>query len=146
MSRSCLYIHKDIKYERLNDLEPMFTSVIAIELGLKYQKKFTLIQWYRQWQLLNGIEIESDSHEKQMERLVKVINMWKELCENKEVHLIGDINLDYMNNTDCNKQKLIDVIEEEILQTGTKKIELGNTFFRKNCERALDHIYSNNTN
>ena len=77
-----------------------------------------------------------------MERLLKVIDMWKVCINTKEVHLIGDINLDFLNNTDSDKQKLIDIIEEEILQNGSKKIELGDTFFRGNIVRSLDHLYS----
>ena len=39
MARSCMLIHKDIKYERIKELEPDLTSVILIKLGLKYLKK-----------------------------------------------------------------------------------------------------------
>ena len=40
---------------------------------------------------------------------------------------------------------MIDNIEENILQTGSTKINLGKTFFKVNSvtERALDHLYCN---
>ena len=68
MSRSCMLIHKDVKYERLYEHEPKFCSVIIVEIGLKYQKKFIAIQWYRQWQLLNKLEPESLNISLQKER------------------------------------------------------------------------------
>ena len=55
MARSCMLIHKDIIYKRNKDIEPYLTSVIVINVGLNKQKKFTVIQWYHQWQLLNNI-------------------------------------------------------------------------------------------
>ena len=44
MARSCMLIHEDIRYERLDESEPDFTSVIVIKLGLKHCKTFVVIQ------------------------------------------------------------------------------------------------------
>ena len=93
-------------------------SVIAVELGLKYHKKFIVIQWYRQWQLLNNVDPESWTSEAQKIRLLKVVEMWKNLSEHNEVHLVGDINIDNALNINGYKKDLIDIIEENILQTG----------------------------
>ena len=41
MARSCILIHKDIRHERLEDIEPHLKSVIVIKIGLKHNKKFT---------------------------------------------------------------------------------------------------------
>ena len=40
---------------------------------------------------------------------------------------------------------MIDIIEEEILQTGSTKANLGKTLFKpgSTIERALDHLYTN---
>ena len=89
MARSCMLVHEDIRYERLKDSEPDFTSVIAIKVGLKHCKKFVVIQWYRQWQLLNSIDTESHTTEKQRERINKVMNKWSKLTDNNEINKTG---------------------------------------------------------
>ena len=84
-----------------------------------------ILQWYWQWQLLNSIDTESHIIEKQRERLNKVINKW--------------------NKQNWKQDSMIELIEQELLQTGPTKIPLGKLYFKVNStiERSNDHLYSN---
>ena len=145
IARSCILIHKDISHERIHEIEPNLKSIIVINVGLKFNKKFTVIQWYRQHQLLNSIQEDSLDDNRQKERLIEVVNMWKDLATKNETILVGDINLDSEKHTKGVKKEMLQIIEEELLQTGTTKANIGNTYFKtgSNIERAIDHIYSN---
>ena len=114
-ARSCILIHKDIKYERLYESEPDFCSVVVIEVGLKYQRKFIVIQWYRQWKLLFQKDSDEIKIQNKKDRCAKVVESWKQLSLTKEVHMVGDINLDSETDVTGYKKTMIDTIEENIL-------------------------------
>ena len=89
------WISMDIKYSRCKKLEAPYSSVITLSVGFPDKRKFYDIGYYRQHNLLHRktkstTEQKSKSLSSQLKLLSGIIT------ENKEMILIGDINVDMM--------------------------------------------------
>ena len=155
LARTTVIIHKDISYSRDKTLEPKNTSCVILKMGKKNHKKFTLINWYRQWNLTNSRPDEPDynSIPQQLIRLKSVIDIWNTLTENGgEVITIGDINLnaqlwDMDESTMSQYQKrfipLRQYLKENILDKNVYHLDTGLTWHQRNKPpESLDLVFS----
>ena len=57
ISRMVTLIHKSIRYTRRKDLEVNYISHIICDISLSNKGKFTLVSWYRQWNLPKQVSL-----------------------------------------------------------------------------------------
>ena len=106
LSRSALFVKKQISYKRRYDLEDIDTSNIWIELAINKSKNCMVMGGYRQWRLLLQMDKDNDKdlNKKQLMRFQKTLEKWKiAIDENKDVIVITDDNLDSNENAEQNK-------------------------------------------
>ena len=73
-------------------------SSIWLEVGLPRKKKILVCNVYREWQYLRQIDNSSLDVHKQHLRWSTFIDQWERaLLENKEVVVMGDMNLNHLN-------------------------------------------------
>ena len=149
VSRVVVYTHKTLIVKPRPDLMNDRISAIWLELGLPNQRKILVCNVYREWGYLNQIDRNSHSRAAQLERWEALISKWEEaLAEEKEVILLGDINIDSLkwmrddlpNNDVIYRQKpLLELLFAKIFPEGVS--QLVNTPTHGNS--CLDHLYSN---
>ena len=150
VSRISVFVHKDIQSKvRLDLMSDLFSSV-WVELGHKNQKKILVCNLYREWRYLNQVDDQSKSPEAQFERWRIFINQWEQaLNENKEVLVVGDVNLDFLQWTvDESKyhrlQNLSQLIFDKIFPHGVVQcISEATHYWPGRVPKGLDHLYSN---
>ena len=156
MARTGVLLHKDIKYTRMYDHEPINSSVVILKLGLKTNKKFVLIAWYRQWSLTSPKPEEGNtkSIQNQTSRFQAVIDSWENLItQGYEVITVGDINLDSLKWDKPIQQlhpyekrffPMINYLHQKILNQVTHKMETGITWkSRDKPGESLDFVFTN---
>ena len=85
-----------IAKERLDLMNNTFSSV-WLEAGLPRQKKILTCNLYREWQYLDQNDKQSLSPENQLARWNTFIEQWEQAAsENKEIHVLGDVNIDFL--------------------------------------------------
>ena len=103
-SRTVAYVHEDISVNVRHDLMDQDVSSIWLSLGHKNQKKILVGGLYREWNLLgggNGSVDDPGSPAAQLVRWNLLLEKWRAaLEEDKEVVLLGDINLDWFTCLD----------------------------------------------
>ena len=78
ISRSVLLIKNTISYKRRFDLEDILTSSIWIEIRIPNSKPLLIMGGYRQWTVPKFFNIiKSKAINKQMDRLLLLVNKWK---------------------------------------------------------------------
>ena len=97
VSRISVFVHNDVQSKvRLDLMSDKFSS-IWIEIGHRNQRKILVCNLYREWRYLNQVDDQSRSFQAQEERWKIFISQWEQaLNENKEVVVIGDVNLDFL--------------------------------------------------
>ena len=79
-------------------------SSIWLEVGLPRQKKILICNLYREWQYLGQDSMVSLSTEAHLGRWISFWDQWELAAqENKEIHVKGDTNLDFIKWNDCRK-------------------------------------------
>ena len=138
-------------------MEPKDSSMVILKLGLKKQKKFILISYYRQWSLTNPKPIEGDttSVSSQLKRFKKCIEAWENVNKlGLEVIMISDMNLDSLKwNTPLSLQDQYekrynpfrDYLQDKILNNNNYKLDTGITWNRKGKKgESLDLVFTTN--
>ena len=156
LARTAVIIHKDVSYTRLTSHEPKNTSTVVLRLGLKNNKKFILMSWYRQW-TLTGIKPNEPNHKtpkNQLKRLEDVCESWENLLlQGYEVITIGDLNLDsikwniplqQLGQYEKKFLPMINHLHQKILNNQTHKLETGITWKQKGKPgESLDFLFTN---
>ena len=155
ISRVVVYTHKDLVVKLRSDLMSDWYSSIWLEVGLPRQRKFLVCQTYREWQYTNqhGNKTSSTVPE-QLSRWLIFLDQWERaLATGKEVHILGDLNINHCNWTDPNiptsnqTYKLRDLIAalfSKIIPHGVTQLVSGATrHFPGQVSTGLDHYYSN---
>ena len=97
ISRVVVFTKNNITVKRRHDLEDATLSAIWMELGLPRQRKILVANIYREWQYMSQDDNESCSIPAQLKRWRLFIDKWESaLQEDKEVLLLGDVNLDFL--------------------------------------------------
>ena len=97
ISRIVVYTSNNVIAKRRHDLEDENLAVILLEVGLPRKKKFLLANIYREWKFMGQNDDTSASIKAQLKRWNVFLDSWERaLSEDKEVSLIGDVNLDFL--------------------------------------------------
>ena len=128
-------------------------SSIWMELGLPRQKKILVCQVYREWQYLDQPDDSSLSIPNQLLRWIEFLDQWERaLDENKEILVLGDINLNFLTwtkNVPTGSQAyrlrpLADQLFNKILPHGmTQCVTVPTRFWLGQEPSGLDHFYTN---
>ena len=128
-------------------------SSIWLEVGHKYQKKFLVCVYCREWQHLKQMP-DDDSHTiaSQLIRWQGFLSQWElAIASGKEIYVLGDVNLNYFHfrkpEISSHSYKLRSLIEElqmRILPQGfTQLVATATRFGENQSASCLDHIYAN---
>ena len=153
-ARVVVYTHSSVIVKRRQDLENDTIPAVWLEVGLPRQKKILLATMYREWQLQNQPDQTSKSIPAQLERWSCFLAMWeKTLMEDKEVLVMGDMNLDFLkwsnpnlaaNDTTVRLKPLIEELFTRIIPHGvTQLVKEGTRVWPGQSSSGLDHVYSN---
>ena len=146
-SRVSVLIHNDIQSKIREDLMSDKFSSIWVEIGHHNSKKILVCNLYREWRYLNQQNDESRSKQAQYERWQIFISQWeKALNENKEVVVLGDVNLDFLiwGNGNDSYDQLSQLIFDRIFPHGVVQCIKEATHYWPNREPSgLDHLYTN---
>ena len=155
VSRVCVYLHNSMVGRVREDLMDDNFSSIWVEVGLSQKRKILVGNVYREWGFM-GQDDPSVSRDisAQKDRWSVFLKQWERaLGEDKEVIVLGDMNLNHLewtrNDLPVNSQtyKLKPLITElftRILPHGVSQLVTSATWFRPNQpESGLDHLYSN---
>ena len=103
ISRSCVYVHKDLTYKLRNDLMCDKFSSVWVELGKPRQKKILICIVYRDWQYVNQPDESSHTVAAQLERWCCFLEQWeKAISSEREIIVTGDMNINFLNWCDDN--------------------------------------------
>ena len=125
-------------------------SSIWLEVGFKNSKKILVCNLYREWRYLNQSNDGSKSTQAQYERWKIFIDQWEQaLHENKEVVVLGDVNLNFLewkkDSTSYNLHEFSELIFDKIFPHGVVQCIREATHFWPGREPSgLDHLYTNN--
>ena len=97
ISRSCVYVHKDLKVKVRHDLMTDKFSSVWLELGKPRRKKKLVCVVYREWQYVNQPDDSSRSIPAQLERWSGFLDQWETaISTGAEILVTGDINLNFL--------------------------------------------------
>ena len=149
VSRVVVYTHSSLVVKPRPDLMNDRISAIWLEVGLPNKRKFLVCNFYREWGYLKQSNQVSHSKAAQLDRWKLLVEKWEcALNENKEVVLLGDINIDslkwYRDNLPVNDQihkqrNMIELLQEKILPFGVYQ----QVSVPTHMESCLDHLYTN---
>ena len=92
-------IHKSVRYIRRRDLEQNYLSQIIYDINLSKGGKFTLVSWYRQWNLPKQVSVSAGDFNCQVVRCSKFFEGCNKILEgNNDLVIIGDDNIDSYND------------------------------------------------
>ena len=154
VSRVVVYKHKSIVSKTRYDLMNDNIRSIWMEVGFPNKKKFLVCNVYREWQYLNQATDSSRSIQAQLDRWIIFLDQWERaLATGKEVHVLGDINLNHLNWTKPNLspndqtyrlKPLINALFTTILPHGvTQCVKVATRVWPGVDNSGLDHYYTN---
>ena len=152
VSRVVVYTHSSLIVKRRPDLEDSTLSAIWLEVGMPRQKKILVCNIYREWQYMGqGPGSQSGSVTAQLRRWLVFLDKWEAaLREDREVIVLGDINLDFLkwgrnlpaSDSNTRLKGLTDSLFARIFPLGVSQLVRTATRFAPNSEPSgLDHIY-----
>ena len=154
-SRCAVYVHKDIVVKERPDLMNERFSSVWLELGLPKQKKILVANFYREWQYLHqGNDNASLTIPAQLARWVSFLDQWEvAIMEDKEVHCMGDANIDFLKWRDTRQpgeqdtgrlRPLVIQLFDRIIPHGFAQLITGPTRVQRGqAPSGLDHYYTN---
>ena len=98
-ARVCVYVKKSLQYEQLQNLQDSDIQTVWLRAGFKNTRKMYFSHLYREHTSTLGSSIAS-----QRKALEKILAQWDNAVVHdspskpNEVHIMGDMNLDSMNN------------------------------------------------
>ena len=154
VSRITVFAHKDLIIKDRPDLMNDIFSSIWLELGLPRKKKILVCNLYRDWQYLDQDSDESLSTAAQLTRWLSFLDQWEAaMAEDKEIHVMGDTNLDFLKWEDPSQpgsqrrnqlHKLSNAVFDRVLPFGfVQLITTATRFWPGQEPSGLDHWYSN---
>ena len=154
VSRVVVYTHSSLIVKRRHDLEDSTLSAIWLEIGMPRQKKILICNIYREWQHMGqGPGNQSGSVAAQLDRWLIFLDRWEAaLREDREVIVLGDINLDFLkwgrdlpaSDSNARLKGLTDSLFTRIFPLGVSQLVRTATRAAPNSEPSgLDHIYTN---
>ena len=129
--------------------EYMNPSIASIWLKVTNKGKKPLVVggYYRQHQyILMEEENDSNTDQKQLERLSKFVQVWTRAARKYEVAVIGDLNLDFARwaSPEQNKERMTDLIKNEIETSGFFQMVTGMTrTWPGQPDSQIDHLWMN---
>ena len=154
VSRVSVFTHKDLIVKERADLMNDTFSSIWLEIGLPRHKKILVCNLYRDWQYLSQDSDSSLATSAQLERWLSFLDQWERaMQENKEIHFMGDTNLDFLKWNNPNQpgsnqrkrlHKLSHAVFDRIFPFGfVQLISVPTRFWPGQEPSGLDHWYSN---
>ena len=154
VSRVSVFTHKDLIVKERADLMNDTFSSIWLEIGLPRHKKILVCNLYRDWQYLSQDSDSSLATSAQLERWLSFLDQWERaMQENKEIHVMGDTNLDFLKWNNPNQpgsnqrnrlHKLSHAVFDRIFPFGfVQLISVPTRFWPGQEPSGLDHWYSN---
>ena len=147
ISRSCVYVHKDLNYKLRDDLMSDQFSSVWLELSKPRQKKILVCMAYRDWQYVKQVDCSSRSVAAQLERWLIFLEQWERaISTGAEIIVSGDMNLNFLKWCDdnYNLRSLSTELFDRILPHGFAQLISVATRVGNNQEASgLDHLYSN---
>ena len=154
VSRITVFAHKDLIIKDRPDLMNDIFSSIWLELGLPRKKKILVCNLYRDWQYLDQDSDESLSTAAQLTRWLSFLDQWKAaMAEDKEIHVMGDTNLDFLKWEDPSQpgsqrrnrlHKLSNAVFDRVFSFGfVQLITTATRFWPGQEPSGLDHWYTN---
>ena len=156
VSRCAVYVHKDVVKPKLRlDLMSSEFSSVWLEINLPKQKRILVGNAYRDWQYLGQNDNSSLNIEAQLERFTKFVDKWETaLASNMECHLLGDLNLNFLeyskpsiptNSQSYKLRSLIQLLSERILPLGAVQcVGVATRVWANQEPSGLDHYYTTN--
>ena len=148
ISRVAVYVQKDVIVKVRHDLMDDSFSSIWLELGLPRQKKILVCNVYREWQYLGQEDNTSLSVNAQLSRWLTFIEQWgKAISEEREIHCLGDFNINSLNWNSPNTARLKPLITElydRIIPHGfAQLVTVATRTWRGQEPSCIDHYYCN---
>ena len=154
VSRVTVYTHKDLVVKERADLMNNSFSSVWLEVGLPRTKKILVCNLYRDWQYLDQDSATSLATAAQLSRWLTFIEQWETAIEdNKEIHVFGDTNIDFLKWNDPNQpgshqknrlNKLSHAIFDRIFPFGfVQLVTVPTRFWPGQQPSGLDHWYTN---
>ena len=154
VSRVVVYTHKSLVVKVRHDLMDSSVSAVWLEVGLPNRRKILVCNMYREWGYLRQQDKSSHTIAAQLIRWKTLLNSWeKALIEDKEVIVVGDINIDSLkwcrddlpSNDSTRKLKpLIDLLFEKIIPHGVSQhVNTATHSWAGQEGSCLDHVYTN---
>ena len=153
-SRVAVYVNKDIKVKEHKDLMSDKFSSVWLEVGLPRKRKFLICNVYREWQYLAQGDTDSASPEAQLTRWKIFVDQWERaMSENKEIHVTGDMNIDFLkwdrpaqptNSTQTEIRPLVYELSDKIYPHGfVQLVSEATRAWAGQQPSGLDHYYTN---
>ena len=153
-SRISVFTHKDLTVKERADLMNDSFSSVWLEVGLPRSKKIIICNLYRDWQYLDQDSDASLATAAQLSRWLSFIEQWERaLQDNREVHVMGDTNLDFLKWDDPNQpgshqrhrlHKLSHAIFDRVFPFGfVQMVSVATRFWPGQEPSGLDHWYTN---
>ena len=153
-SRISVFAHKDLIVKERSDLMSDLFSSVWLEVGLPRQKKLLVCNLYREWQYLDQDSSASLATSAQLERWLNFLDQWETaIQEDKEIHVLGDTNLDFLKWKDPGQpgsqqrnrlHKLSNAVFDRIFPFGfVQLVSVPTRFWPGQEPSGLDHWYTN---
>ena len=148
ISRVAVYVHQDVLVKVRHDLMNDCFSSIWLELGLPRQKKILVCNVYREWQYLGQEGNNSGTVDAQLQRWISFIDQWeKAISEEKEIHCLGDFNLNWLNwdspSTSTLNSLKIQLFDRVIPHGFAQLVTTVTRTWKGQEPSCLDHHYTN---
>ena len=113
----CIYLRTSINYKTRNDLVPEGVEAVCLEICKPNSKSFIVVSVYRPPDSTSEFFVE-------FEKMIKLID-----DENKEMHILGDLNCNLLNNDSDQPTKILKSILEtyQLSQLITEATRITNT-------------------
>ena len=116
LARIIVMINSNLTYERLYRYETKDNSMIVLKIRLSTNKFLHMLCIYRQWKLLHTEDVNSNKLEKQLDRLRSILSVITKIrADNKELIMLGDVNIDLWAPNDPGQRPEIKALSEEYL-------------------------------
>ena len=154
VSRIAVFTHKDLIVKERQDLMNDYFSSIWLEVGLPRTRKILVCNLYREWQYLDQESNVSLATTAQLRRWLSFMEQWEAAIQNNmEIHVMGDINLDFLKWNAPHQpgshhrhrlHKLAHALFERIFPFGfAQLVTVATRFWPGQEPSGLDHWYTN---
>ena len=145
VARLVIFVKESVNVTILTEYMDTEVAAIWLKCGARGRKPVFIAGMYREHKFLfQGPE--TGTERAQYERFIKFVNTWKLATPNKEVIILGDLNLDILkwNIQEYPQKKLVDKVKLDIEMSGYQQLVQGPTCsWPGQTDSLLDHVWVN---